>query len=155
MRHSLLTTLFIIGSSACATITPNADTKAYMPPSLMVPAIRSDLFAGVRDMVDQEGWTVVSSNPSTSIIEAVTPADSSLGVEIRERWLFVIEDYQVSAKRTLEVRFDPSSQTWEHEGAVCSGYIYLRENEVLSSIERRFDINTSIAANQLKAKTGS
>ena len=155
MRYSLLTLLFIIGSSACAMTGPSAGTKAYAPPTLTVPAVRNELFTGVYDMIRHEGWSVVASNAPAGTIEAVAPADESLGVEMRERWLFVIEDFQVSVKRTLEVRFDPSSQTWEHEGAVCQGYIYLRENEVLGALEQRFGGGTSIAANQPTSKNGS
>ncbi len=155
MRYSLLTLLAIVGSSACAMTGPNAGTKTYAPPSLTVPAVRTELFSGIYEMTRQQGWTVVASDAQASTIEAVTEPDASLGVEMRERWLFVIEDYQVTVKRTLEVRFDPASPDWEHEGSVCQGYVYLRENEVLASLEQRFGGGTSIAANQLKTKNGS
>jgi hypothetical protein len=155
MRYSLLMLLVLVGSSACAMTGPNAGTKTYNAPSLTVPAVRSELFSGIYEMTRQQGWTVVASDAQASTIEAVTEADASLGVEMRERWLFVIEDYQVSVKRTLEVRFDPTSLDWQHEGTVCQGYVYLRENEVLASLEARFGGGTSIAANQPKAKLGS
>lgn len=155
MRYTLLSLLVVLGSSACAITGPNAGKKTYQAPALTIPVVRGDLFNGIHEMTLEQGWTVTASDSTASTIEAVTTADASLGVEMRERWLFVIEDYQVSVTRTLEVRFDPTSQVWEHEGSVCQGYIYLREHEVLASLEQRFGADTSYAAHQSPPKRGS
>ncbi|MEZ0312399.1 MAG: hypothetical protein ACAI38_11545 [Myxococcota bacterium] len=132
MRH-LLTAVIILSSAACATTGQFDGAKQYVSPTLTLPQVGADLTAAVEQLVRHEGWTVVARTKDR--IEAVSRADESMGVAMRERWVFAITDYEVAVVRTLEAQFDKGG-AWEHETQVCTGYVYMREREVLAQVEK-------------------
>lgn len=150
MRY-LLAAAIILSSAACATTGPFGGAKQYVSPTLTLPQVRVVLSAAVEQLLRHEGWTVVAR--AGDRIEAVTRADESMGVAMRERWVFSISDYEIAVVRTLEAQFDKGG-AWEHESQVCSGYVYLREREVLAQVEKNAS-RSGYAAATLDANTGS
>jgi hypothetical protein len=131
--RQLLVAALLVSSAACATTGVQDGAKTYIAPTLTLPQVSDDLTAAVEQMVRHEGWTVVTREAGR--IEAVTQADESMGVAMRERWVFAITDYEIAVVRTLEAQFDKGG-TWEHDSKVCTGYVYLREREVLAQVEK-------------------
>ncbi len=131
--RSLLAAAIILSSAACATTGMYDGAKQYVSPTLTLPQVQTDLAAAVEQLVHHEGWTVVER--SNGRIEAVTRADESMGVAMRERWVFAISDYEIAVVRTLEAQFDKGG-AWEHESQVCTGYVYFREHQVLAQVEK-------------------
>ena len=148
--RSLLTAVVLFSSAACATVGQYDGAKQYVSPTLTLPQVRADLAAAVEQLVHHEGWTVIER--TSGRIEAVTRADESMGVAMRERWVFSISDYEIAVVRTLEAQFDKGG-SWEHESQVCTGYVYLREREVLDQVEKQVTRGGyAVAAH--RAKTG-
>lgn len=135
--RAVLIALLAFSSSACALTGLNAGAKTYDAQVIAVASVRADLLPAVRAMVTAEGWSLESVDEANGRLQAVTPVDSSLGVDMRERWTFVIADYEISVTRVLEARFS-AGEDWQSEGTVCTGYVYLRERQVLASLERAF-----------------
>lgn len=140
--RSLLFVTVLVSSAACATTGNYEGAKQYAAPTLALPRLQADLAAAVTVMVRNEGWELVAADDTR--IEALTPVDASLGVAMRERWVFTVSDYEVAVVRTLEAQFDKGG-VWAHESVVCTGYVYLREHEVLGAIEQQVERGTSYA----------
>ncbi len=149
--RSLLASIIIVGSAACATTGEYDGAKRYVSPTLTLPQVQTELTAAVEQLLRHEGWTIVARENGR--IEAVTRADESMGVAMRERWVFSIADYEIAVVRTLEAQFDKGG-VWEHDSQVCTGYVYLREREVLDQVEKNAS-RSGYAAAALRAKTGS
>jgi hypothetical protein len=132
MRY-LLAAAVIVSSAACATTGQFEGAKQYVTPTLTLPQVQPELTAAVEQLLHHEGWTIISR--TNNRIEALTRPDESLGVAMRERWVFAISDYEIAVVRTLEAQFDKGG-AWEHESQVCTGYVYLREREVLAQVEK-------------------
>lgn len=127
--------LLLVSSAACSVTGMSAGRKTYKAPGLAMPVVRDDIFSVVTDHVREAKWTIVSATPASGRLEALTPADESLGVPMRERWVFAIVDYEVRVSRQLEVAFEKGK--WEREEEVCLGYAYVREHQVLDGLNKR------------------
>lgn len=150
--RQLLFTAILVSSAACATTGNYDGAKSYVAPTLALPQLRADLSAAVEMLVRDEGWTVVARDSNR--IEAVSPADASMGVAMRERWVFSIEDYQIAVARTLEAQWDEGG-TWAHETQVCTGYVYLREHQVLSQVQHQATRGAAFAVTNRAAAVGA
>jgi hypothetical protein len=109
----------------------------YRPPSMTVAAVKPVLYDAITTLAHKEGWDIVVIEQQLGYVEALAPAEKTLGVGMRERWRFDVADYQVNVTRFLEVQFDRDGE-WMREEAVSSGYGYRREHEILSSLGRGF-----------------
>jgi hypothetical protein len=150
--RSLLVAAVVLSSAACATTGQYDGAKKYAAPTLTLPSVQADLHAAVEVMVRNEGWKIVASDENH--IEAVTPVDTTLGVGMRERWMFAIADYQIAVTRVLEAQWDRGG-AWQSDAQVCTGYVYLREQEVLATLEKQAARGTTYAVAQAKTKQGS
>lgn len=141
MRFTLFAFALIAGCfvSGCGS-TRAAQRVSYRPPSLTVAAVKPALYEAIAGLAHREGWDIVVIEPALGYVEAVAPAEKTLGVGMRERWRFDVADYQVNVTRFLEVQFDKGGE-WMRETAVSSGYGYRREHEILSSLGRGFGAN--------------
>ncbi|MBC7792718.1 MAG: hypothetical protein H7Z43_03340 [Clostridia bacterium] len=128
--------ILIVSSVACSMTGPSGGSKAYMAPSMAMPAVRDDIYGTVVNFVREQKWTVIAANPQLGVMEVLTPSESSLGVPMRERWTFTVVDYEVKAARSLEVAFG-GTDDWSRDDQVCAGYVYLRERQVLEHLGLR------------------
>lgn len=135
MFSRLVLAVLVTSSAACSMTGLQGGRKTYNAPSLAMPAVQHDIFGALFDVVREQKWTVVKADAKAGYLEAIAPADVSLGVAMRERWTFAVTDYEVKATRVLEVAFEANN--WQREDVVCTGYVYLREHEVLDHVERR------------------
>lgn len=149
--RSLVVAAVVFSSAACATTGQYDGAKQYAAPTLTLPNVQADLHAAVEVMARNEGWSIVASAPGR--IEALTPVDTTLGVGMRERWVFSIDDYQVAVTRVLEAQWDRGGE-WQSDAQVCTGYVYLREQEVLATLEKQATRATSYAVAQARGKQG-
>lgn len=140
MRFTLFG-LLLAGSfvTGCASSGP-ARRVNYHAPSMTVAAVRPALYEAITGLAERQGWDIVVIEPTLGYVEALAPAEKTLGVGMRERWRFDVADYQVNVTRFLEVQFDKNGE-WMRETAVSSGYGYRREHEILSSLGRGFGAN--------------
>ncbi len=150
--RQLLFAAILASSAACASTGNYGGAISYIAPTLTLPQLRADLGAAIELFARDEGWTVVARDADR--IEAVSAADDSMGVTMRERWVFAIEDYRISAIRTLEAQWDKGGD-WEHDAQVCTGYVYLREHEVLSQLEKQAARGASLAVANRSAAVGA
>ena len=134
--------LLVLGVAACASTPGAIPTSGYRSPTLTIAAVAPVVCDAIARLARAEGWELVTVAPERGLIEAVSPAETTLGVGMRERWRFVMADYDVVVTRVLEVQFEPGGG-WQSESQVAAGYAYERERQVLASLGAQFE--TSIA----------
>jgi hypothetical protein len=137
MRSLVLASVFVVCGSGCASV---QQTRPYRPQTMTVAAVKPALYTAIENLVHNQGWQLVVTEPSQGFVEAVGPIEVTLGMGMRERWHFDIRDYEVEVIRYLEVQFDRDGGEWMRESAVSRGYGYQREQEVLASLGTKFGV---------------
>ncbi len=123
-------------SAACAS---SNGVSSYHAPSLTIAAVPPAVCDAITRLARAEGWEIVTVSPEQGRVEAVSAVDTTLGIGMRERWLFTMADYDVAVIRKLEVQFQPG-EGWSSEERVSKGYAYERERQVLASLGAQFSL---------------
>lgn len=130
---------FAIALATCAACASTHGVSNYRAPSLTIAAVPPAVCDAITRLARAEGWEIVTVSPEQGVVEAVSSVDNTLGIGMRERWLFTVADYDVAVTRKLEVQFKPG-ESWSTEDRVANGYAYEREHQVLSSLGAQFSL---------------
>lgn len=117
--------------SGCMTV--GHAPRRYQPQSLALWGTRTSLTELVEAYVRAHGWRVVAMTrygPGPAV-EALSVREDVLGVNMRNRWYFWVEDNQVRVELRSEARFHPRAGSWESTPLVCDTYSYHLERQQL------------------------
>lgn len=137
MRHIALA--FVLFTGACATTSRGTRITTYHPQSVTIAAVKPVVCDAITRLARAEGWQLVNVAPQDGRVEALSATQMTLGIGMRERWLFTLADYDVNVTRHLEVQFEQGGN-WETEEAVAANYGYERERQVLASLGAQFSL---------------
>ena len=122
--------LFVAGCSMVG-----FDQKLYEAQRLELFGSRDALVELVVAYARAQNWVIVSTSVGpNAAVEALSPSVDVVGMGMRNRWFFWVEDNEVKAELRLEVRFDPAVDVWESSPVLCDTYEYQDEQRHLQKL---------------------
>jgi len=130
-------TLFLLLATAQFT-TACAQSVSYQPRARVIAASKAQLIAAATAVATEQKWKILAVDSVAGVLTALSPEEDSAGVATRQRWSFVVTDGEVRARLVFEANFDGSDDgPWVHSDTVCTGYLYLREDEQLDKVAKQ------------------